>query len=519
MTIYKTLALLLFVSMSATILNGQAVNLPLGNEISARAEHELIRSNERIVTGMKPVIVSGTVRNCTDTSIYLLDERTEFFKKYKERYIWKIPFFDDFLFLNTKDIKLKINPLLYVESGMLNDSTHRFLLNTRGVEMLGEIGERLSFYTSFYENYSEFRPYLQSWIANRLVVPGQGAVKYKNETPEQSDFAYVSSYINFQASNSINLQLGYGKHFIGDGYRSLLLSDNAFNYPYLRAEYRKNGFQYTTIFAEFQDFSLVYYYPHIKKHAAFNYLAYNFLNRIELGVFEGVIYQTNDTAFYSNKFTYDYFVPLIGLRTVAQNKSINNNALAGVNFKLKTTKSSILYGQYASDLQGTNRTAWQAGLKIYDVFHRKFKAHNMFIQAEYNNAMSSIFTHDSIRYQTWTHHNQELAHPFGTRFDEFVFIGRYSYKRISANIHFTQATTQSNSDIFLTENGLDISEQIEKQVKNTYIFASFLVNPRTNLSVYTGVQTRQTIQGEITQKEPFFVFGIRTGIANFYYDF
>ena len=49
------------------------------------------------------------------------------------------------------------------------------------------------------------------------------------------------------------IQFGHGKHFIGDGYRSLLLSDNAFNYPFLRIQTSFWRVQYTNLYAEMQD--------------------------------------------------------------------------------------------------------------------------------------------------------------------------------------------------------------------------------------------------------------------------
>ena len=49
------------------------------------------------------------------------------------------------------------------------------------------------------------------------------------------------------------MQFGHGKHFIGDGYRSLFLSDNSFNYPFLRIETKLGKLQYTNLYAELQD--------------------------------------------------------------------------------------------------------------------------------------------------------------------------------------------------------------------------------------------------------------------------
>ena len=45
----------------------------------------------------------------------------------------------------------------------------------------------------------------------------------------------------------------FHKTFYKDGYRSLLLSDNSFNYPFLRLQSNFGKFQYTNLYCEFQD--------------------------------------------------------------------------------------------------------------------------------------------------------------------------------------------------------------------------------------------------------------------------
>jgi hypothetical protein len=40
------------------------------------------------------------------------------------------------------------------------------------------------------------------------------------------DFPLAEANLTFSASKHIDLQLGYGRNFIGDGYRSLMESDS-----------------------------------------------------------------------------------------------------------------------------------------------------------------------------------------------------------------------------------------------------------------------------------------------------
>lgn len=59
----------------------------------------------------------------------------------------------------------------------------------------------------------------------------------------------ASGYVSYSSNKHFNFQVGHGKHFVGDGYRSLLLSDNALNYPYARITSTFGKLQYTNLYA------------------------------------------------------------------------------------------------------------------------------------------------------------------------------------------------------------------------------------------------------------------------------
>ena len=46
------------------------------------------------------------------------------------------------------------------------------------------------------------------------------------------------------------------------------------------------------------------------------------------------------------------------------------------------------------------------------------------LQAEYNSARPFTYSHASL-FTNYAHYRQPLAHPLGSNFKEFVFIGRY----------------------------------------------------------------------------------------------
>ena len=101
--------------------------------------------------------------------------------------------------------------------------------NTRGILIQGNITDKVYFRTDFYESQSFFPTYVDRMIGVTGAVPGQGKAKSFKEGGY--DYPVVTGIVNYQATKNFNFQFGHDKMFIGNGYRSLLLSDNTA--PYL----------------------------------------------------------------------------------------------------------------------------------------------------------------------------------------------------------------------------------------------------------------------------------------------
>ncbi len=519
MNLSKLIIFFLLMLISSFSIQSQNINFPLGHDFSQKLNTDINKLEVSINTGFKPLLKSDfNIYKDFDSLLYQYNRTENFFKKRKNRWIWRKLFFEDFFYIKKKNLRLSINPVLYLQYGRLTDTSSTFTLNTRGLEIKGDLGKKISFYSSFRENQAFFRPYIDDIVNERQVVPGQGATKTFKE--QGHDYSMSTGYVSFSPIKSINIQLGYDKNFIGEGYRSLLLSDNAFNYPFLKLSFNFLGFKYVTLFTQFEDFDGRYYDYHTKKHGAFNYLSYSFRNRIEIGLFEGIIYRTTDTtAGYINKIPYDYFIPIIGIRTGTYGMSGANNALWGVNLKVKITDFIQVYGQTAIDDNKFKKYACQAGLKVFDIFHSKIKNMNLYFQAEYNNANSGIYSHQNLKYQTWSHFNQELAHPSGSGFSELLGILKYSWKNIFLEIKYNSAEINKDkkkSNIHYTDDYIYTEFPTTVKITHKIITAAWTINPRTNLQLYGGVDIR-AYTGQ--KSKNFIFFGLRTNINNFYYDF
>ncbi|MCP4178290.1 MAG: hypothetical protein GY756_11030, partial [bacterium] len=279
-------------------------------------------------------------------------------------------------------------------------------------------------------------------------------------------------------------------------------------------------FKYVTLFSQFEDFDGRYYDYHSKKHGAFNYLSYSFRNRFEIGLFEGIIYKTTDTlAAYINKIPTDYFLPIIGVRTGTNGMSGDHNVLIGLNLKVKITDFIQVYGQTAIDDTKNNKYAYQAGLKVFDIFHSKINNMSLYFQAEYNKALPRTYSHQSLKYQTWSHFNQELAHPLGSGFSEIVSVLKYNWKNIFVRIKYNSAEINKDdkySNIHYVDDYIYTETPNVIRVIHKTVTAGWTVNPRTNLQIYGGIDIRD-YTGE--KSENFIFVGLRTNISNFYYDF
>jgi hypothetical protein len=165
------------------------------------------------------------------------------YKTYKRAWLRKIKH-ESLLLVDSPDFKLSLDPLFYFEGGQdrkFSDST--YYTNTRGVLIRGSVGQKFAFESTFLENQAVLPDYLSQFVRTWEVVPGQGRVK-KFKT-NGFDFANASGVMSYSPFKVLNIMAGSGKLFIGNGYRSLLLSDNAFNYPYLKINFHTQKFAYT----------------------------------------------------------------------------------------------------------------------------------------------------------------------------------------------------------------------------------------------------------------------------------
>ena len=214
----------------------------------------------------------------------------------------------NFISIKENDYFLALNPLFHFEIGEDNSSRY---INTRGFEIKGSIGSKLSFHSSFYENQMLLPDYINTFIENNSnVVPGVGIAKYTSLKDGLIDLYYSSGYINYNINSFFDIQLGHGKNFIGDGYRTMFISDNSFNYPYLKVTTDVWKLKYINLFSYFQDvnFDIDEAYISKSKFCAIHYLSGNIGERLNIGLFESIMFGGDSVG---NSFDINYLNPVI----------------------------------------------------------------------------------------------------------------------------------------------------------------------------------------------------------------
>lgn len=528
--------LLIIILFSSLTIFSQEYLYPESKEYQRVVMMKINQSDTIVHTSFQPLRVSYVENLIGEKNIFYNSKRERFAKKMPVKIFWDKLLVDDLLIVKDKDLEFSINPLINYYNINLQGDSNYYGQNTRGFQVQGSLGEKFSFYTDFFENQAYFLPYIDKTVQQDFIVPGQGSWKLFGEDRRGRDYNYASGYLSYTPTDFFNIQIGHSKQFIGSGYRSLLLSDNSFVYPFAKFTVTKGKWQYVAMFTEFQSFKHKYYDYHYKKHGSFVYVNYSPISNVEFGFFEGIIWRTSDDSTYVKKIPALYFLPVPLVREAVYGLDGENNAILGLNTRIKVCKYGEIYGQFALDnLTDKNfdaRYAYQTGVKIYDVFAEKINGQRLFLQAEYNFAKPYTYT-QGVVHQAYTNYNAPLAHPLGAGFSEFVgivnwnlygFLLSYRANLIKTssdtlNSNFGTNLLLSNSDADFMNTNTFIGQGNSTSIVIHSFSLAYIINPKINLQVFFTVDKRNYLN-DFTKDDLFFVsFGVKNAIKNFYYDY
>lgn len=468
------------------------------------------------------------------------DENKEIKVNDLTKWYWEKLFNDNLITLKGKNYAVTVDPYFDMRMGKETAVNKVIWNNKRGIMLNSRFGKKVKIHTYFTQNLMNVDPYIRQWSERTRILPGEGEAKIG---PVEMTNFYTAGALDYQLNEFIDFTFGHGKNFLGDGYRSLLLSDAASAYPFARFNLHfGKRVNYTAIVAEFLDNTEnsvpVGFTLRRKKYTSFHYLDIKVHRKLFVGFYEAVIWGGDSLS--RSTFEVNYLNPFVVMRPLEFGLGSPDNVQLGTNVKYLPFKGATLYGQflltefYGQEFFGGrdwfgNKYGFQLGGK----FHNFPFAKNLFLQLEYNQIRPFTYNHRSS-VTSFAHNGQPLAHPSGGNLKEGIAILNYRVKRWSVNwrsvyrisgLENTDSTsigTDVQRSYYLRESefGNVIGQgKAYRQWYNQFTL-SYLLNPSNRMALEAGVVNRHESTAGIGSKQYNYIFfGIRTGFLNTYHDF
>ena len=525
-------------------------NIPLSHSYYAQFDDELNQVGANNHTSSKPFAYAEV------NKYYNFKEAYKAIEKPKTTWLGKKFWNENLVELKGDDYWFTLNPIVDIQLGKsqsnVTDNSKSTFINTRGIQFNGGLGKTVNFTTTLYESQGRFAAYFNRYAesikpdgGNPAIIPGIGIAKALKT--DAYDFPLAEANLAFTPSNFFNLNLGYGRNFIGDGYRSLLLSDGASPYPYIKVNTTFWKIKYTNIYTWLKDVrpEVIVDKTYATKYVASHYLSMNVSKRLNIGFFESVVW-TNQN---NRGFDMSFVNPIIFYRAVEfASSSRSGNALLGLTTKYKFNNQINFYGQFLLDefslndikagkKSWKNKFGYQLGAKYYNAFNVK----NLMLQLEYNHVRPYVYAH-SDPITNYGHNNQSLGHNWGGNFKEVVAIARYFKGRYFADAKITfgerglDFNTPDNNfnyggNIYLDydidrpfDTGVNVGQGNKTTILIADLQAGYLINPSTNMKLFGSLIFRNFSPAAETlttfkENTTWFSLGLRCDIFNWYFDY
>ena len=481
-------------------------------------------------TSLKPFLLTktGITRPLYDSLLQLNVDNS------KKSWLDHLLFSGHLAAVNTKEYTFSLDYLTDLQLGRDLEQPKTIDLNTRGYQLYGTIGNNFFFYTSGYENQGRFANYETAYIGNTGMVPGQAYNKSGSIT--SPDWSYVTALIGYKLNKAVTLELGEDKTFIGDGYRSVLLSDYAAPYPLLRlrVDFGKNV-EYMAMWAYLEDQSATNFdaFTNIRrKWAGFHYLDWNISSRASIGFFNAVISEEANNQGQLHGFDVNYIDPVYFASSIGPANPVPDHTLLGFNAKYKVFNKLAIYAQYLVDQasspgNNSSRNSWQLGIRGADLFAVK----NFNYLVEYNTSTPYTYA-NQYPIVNYAQYNEPLADPLGANFKEFVGILNYSIGKFDLQGQINYANYGTSTKALNYGNDIRQSDNTNlpatigstgQGVANTLKYAegtvAYLLNPKYNLRIEVGGLLRQQTSIGTDNKTFMLTFGLRSSFRDLYHDF
>jgi hypothetical protein len=528
-SIYKTIFILILNLVLANVLYGQSAYQPYSYDFYQKLNTDLYSTSTREHTALKPLIIDSVLKFHYDSIMNYGSDGKQHSLLYRK-------LFNEHLI----DYKGS-NSTFYTDllpdfdigrdfSGKLTTST-----TSMGLQLGGTVSNKLYYNVTGYLSGAVVPDYLATYINQVGVVPGQAYAKTFRDNGY--DWSYITATVSYTPIKYLNISAGRDKTFIGDGYRSMLLSDYASPYPFLKLTGTLGNVTYMVMWTDMNDPAFTSQYNISRqKFGVFHYLDWNVNNRLSFGFFENITGFFTDDNGVKRPFDFNYINPIIFLKPVNNASDDPDKSLLGFTGKYKITNGITVYGQFAlnefhekdffsSNGASDNKYGWQLGLRGANLFGIK----NLNYLVESNNAKPYTYAARSA-IENYSENSEPLAHPWGANFRELVGLLKYSYKRFDFSGegdygHYGLNINGINygKDIFQTYPNPNTYGNYTGQGLTTNMYflegkVAYVLNPKYNLRIELGGIYRQEQNSEFKDKTSMLTIGLRSSFRQIYND-
>lgn len=342
--------------------------------------------------------------------------------------------------INKPNFFMTIHPAFQYQYGLESASNQSLYSMSAGLTARGLIAKKVAFNIYATGNKERTPLYVRDFTKAFHAVPGFSNYNFTDSNAVQ--YYDIRASAQWTLAKFIDMQVGYDRNFIGNGYRSLLLSDFGGNSLFFKINTRLWKFNFENLYMQLTPQFGIVNNASAKKYLRINTLSINATNWLNIGIFDAVVFGRQ------NQFELNYLQPFTFLRAMEQQSGSPDNALVGLNLKANIRKQFQVYGQVlldefllkeikANSGWWANKFGYQIGVKYVDAF----KIKNLDLQLESNRTRPFTYTHyDSV--SNYSNNNMALAHPLGAGFQEYIVIARYQpFKKLflqSKIMYYTQ---------------------------------------------------------------------------------
>ncbi|MCC5939690.1 MAG: hypothetical protein JJU34_20585 [Lunatimonas sp.] len=495
---------------------------------------------DHVAAFLKNLSADSTVRSARDrfNLSYLQRDNWEFFFDAAPESVHRgvRPFYrtpSDFYHHRDKSFDLHVSPVLYLQAGSESGESELRFRNTRGVEVRGSIDRKIGFYTFLATTDLKFPSWVRAYTQSNGAVPGEGFWKRFRGTGYS--FFSATGYFTFQATEHVGIQMGQDRNFVGDGYRSMVLSDFSNPYMFVKVNTKIWKLNLTNLWAQ-MNADVVYdrgfptdaRYP--QKWFSHHRLSADLGKRLNIGVFESVM---------ASQFDWNYLSPLIFYRWVEHQLGSPDKVMLGLDLKWNLPKRMQVYGQFALDefvfseffgidgkQSSRNKYGLQAGLKAIE----PLGISHLDLQIEYNQARPYTYQ-EKFEFQSFTNYRTPLTHPLGANFREGVGIIRYqaapklNLQGLLIYQYFGEdpdETANFGGDVLKNRTvnstslfGNVIGQGVANRVVQTNVLASYMLRHNLFFDLGYTYRNQRVLDTGATDATGFFQGSLRLNIARF----